>query len=225
MIHWKQITLQERNSPYIEQLNNFHDLCLILCTSIIILITYLIINNVINTYPDYSTLDSNFLEIFWAIIPILVLLVVALPSLCLLYIIDEDEDTNITIKIIGNQWFWSYEYSDFLNLSFDSYIKPWSNSWDFRLLDVDNRLILPWEFKIRLLITARDVLHAWTVPSLGVRVDAVPGRLNITYIYIDKLGLFFGQCSEICGINHSFIPICIESHKLNYFIHWLKSKI
>nr|QXV86731.1 cytochrome c oxidase subunit II [Bisetocreagris titanium] len=223
MMYWIQFSLQESNSPYMNQLNSFHDLCLILCLAIMILITYLLLVNSSNTYSDYTTFSSNKLEMVWAILPILVLILIAFPSLWLLYKIDEDQNMDITVKVIGSQWFWSYEYSDFKNFNFNSYMKPWINPWDFRLLDVDYRLILPYEFKIRLLVTASDVLHSWTVPSLGVKIDAVPNRLNQTYLLLNSVGLFYGQCSEICGINHSFMPICIESQNLKYFMQYLQT--
>lgn len=126
---------------------------------------------------------------------------------------------------MGHQWYWSYEYSDFLNVEFDSYIIPSNemNEMSFRLIDVDNRTVLPVNTQIRNLITAADVLHSWTVPRLGVKADAIPGRLNQIRFYINYPGLFFGQCSEICGANHRFIPITIESTLPKYFVKWIKS--
>lgn len=131
----------------------------------------------------------------------------------------------ITLKTVGHQWYWSYEYADFLNIEFDSYIIPTNELQDnsFRLLDVDNRTVIPINSQIRTLITAADVIHSWTVPVLGVKADAFPGRLNQVNFFITRPGLFFGQCSEICGANHRFMPIAIESVKPNKFINWLKS--
>lgn len=165
------------------------------------------------------------IEIIWTIIPAIVLIFIALPSLRLLYLLDEIRIPSITLKTIGHQWYWSYEYSDFINIEFDSYIIPVNdiNINNFRLLDVDNRIVLPINLKIRILISAADVIHSWTVPSLGVKVDGTPGRLNQTNFLINRPGLFFGQCSEICGANHSFIPIVIESVSLKFFINWVKN--
>jgi len=150
---------------------------------------------------------------------------IALPSLRLLYLLDEINIPEVTLKTIGHQWYWSYEYSDFLSIEFDSYIIPINDIKlnNFRLLDVDNRIILPIKLKIRILISATDVIHSWTIPALGVKVDGTPGRLNQTRFLINRPGLFFGQCSEICGSNHSFIPIVIESVNLNSFINWIKT--
>nr|CAJ57651.1 cytochrome oxidase subunit II [Drosophila gunungcola] len=143
----------------------------------------------------------------------------------LLYLLDEINEPSVTLKSIGHQWYWSYEYSDFNNIEFDSYMIPTNElSTDgFRLLDVDNRIVLPMNSQIRILVTAADVIHSWTVPALGVKVDGTPGRLNQTNFFINRPGLFYGQCSEICGANHSFMPIVIESVPVNYFIKWISS--
>nr|YP_006234158.1 cytochrome c oxidase subunit II [Paratemnoides elongatus]AEX37716.1 cytochrome c oxidase subunit 2 [Paratemnoides elongatus] len=221
MMHWKQFSFQSSSSPYMDMLDIFNDYCMMMCSSIMILITYMMFSNKISQSIDYLTLGFNTLELLWALVPILILIIIAIPSLWILYLLDEDSSPIMTIKIIGSQWFWTYEYPDFNNITFDSYMKSWENKWDFRLLDVDNRLILPTQAKIRLLITANDVIHAWTIPSLGVKVDAVPGRLNQTFLFMDKLGLYFGQCSEICGINHSFMPICVEGQSSTSFLNWI----
>lgn len=221
MTYWQQFGFQSRRSPYIDLLDLFNDFCMLICVSIICVIFYTIFINKLRKGLDYYTIGFNTLELLWAFIPIIILIIIAIPSLWVLYLLDEDRKPIITLKILGNQWFWSYEYSDFKNISFDSYIKVWLNKWDFRLLDVDNRVILPHKAKIRILISSNDVIHAWTIPRLGVKVDAVPGRLNQTFIFIDKLGLFFGQCSEICGVNHRFIPICVERQPTRTFLEWV----
>jgi len=178
-----------------------------------------------NSFTNRFLLRGQTIEIIWTIIPAIVLIFIALPSLRLLYLLDEIRIPAITLKTIGHQWYWSYEYSDFNLIEFDSYIIPINeiNILNFRLLDVDNRIILPINLKIRILISAADVIHSWTIPSLGVKVDGSPGRLNQTNFLINRPGLFFGQCSEICGANHSFIPIVIERVNLNYFINWIKN--
>lgn len=140
--------------------------------------------------------------------------------------IDELINPNLTIKTIGHQWYWSYEYSDFKNIEFDSYISATEiiKPWNFRLLDVDNRTIVPFKSQIRLIVTAADVIHSWTVPSVGVKIDATPGRLNQARFLSNRTGVFFGQCSEICGANHRFIPISVERISITLFIKWINSQ-
>lgn len=176
-------------------------------------------NKLINRF----LLQGHLIELIWTIFPILILLFIAIPSLKILYLIDEVHYHKITVKAIGHQWYWRYEYSDFLNVEFNAFIiiTPQLTTNEFRLLDVDNRCILPFNFPIRILTTSIDVIHAWTIPSLGVKIDSTPGRLNQSLIFINRPGLFFGQCSEICGINHSFIPIVIESTNFQNFKNWL----
>lgn len=225
MATWGNISLQDSNSPLIEQLNFFHDHTLIIIFLITVIVGYIIISLFINKFTNRFLLHGQLIEIIWTILPAIILLFIAFPSLHLLYLLDEINKPTITLKSIGHQWYWSYEYSDFKNIEFDSYIIP-TNELDkniFRLLEVDNRIILPINTQVRIIVSAADVLHSWTVPSLGVKIDATPGRLNQTNIFINRPGLFFGQCSEICGTNHSFIPIVIESIKSNKFIKWINS--
>ena len=225
MATWSNFGLQDRNSPLIEQLNFFHDHTLLILIIITVIVGYLIIilffNNLINRF----LLHGQTIEVIWTIIPAFILIFIALPSLRLLYLLDEIYNPSITLKTIGHQWYWSYEYSDFINIEFDSYITPYNEMTEnsFRLLDVDNRIVLPINNQIRILVSAADVLHSWTVPALGVKVDATPGRLNQTNFLINRPGLFFGQCSEICGANHRFIPIVIERIPTNFFIKWIKT--
>lgn len=225
MATWANLGLQDSASPVIEQLIFFHDHAILILTIITVLVGYLIGILVFNKFTNRYLLSGQIIEIIWTILPAIVLVFIAIPSLRLLYLIDEVNSPTITLKTIGHQWYWSYEYSDFLDLEFDSYIIP-TNELDingFRLLDVDNRIILPINTQIRILVTAADVLHSWTIPAIGVKVDATPGRLNQTNFLINRPGLFYGQCSEICGANHSFIPIVIERVPTNYFIKWISS--
>lgn len=223
MATWSNFGLQNSYSPLIEQLNFFHDHTIIILIIITSLIAYIIFILFFNKYTNRFLLHGQTIEIIWTILPAIILIFIAFPSLRLLYLLDEINSPLITLKAIGHQWYWSYEYSNFLNLEFDSYIIPFNESSkeNFRLLDVDNRIILPFNNQIRILITATDVLHSWTIPSLGVKIDATPGRLNQTSFLINQPGLFFGQCSEICGANHRFIPIVIERIPINYFIKWI----
>nr|QNE85390.1 cytochrome c oxidase subunit II [Platypalpus agilis] len=225
MATWANLGFQNSASPLMEQLIFFHDHTLLILIMITILVGYLMAMLFFNNYTNRYLLHGQTIEIIWTILPAIVLLFIAFPSLRLLYLLDEINEPIITLKTIGHQWYWSYEYSDFLNVEFDSFMIPTSDlpNDGFRLLDVDNRVILPMNSQIRILVSAADVIHSWTVPALGVKVDATPGRLNQTNFMINRPGLFFGQCSEICGANHSFMPIVIESIPVNYFIKWISS--
>nr|ABB83948.1 cytochrome oxidase II [Simulium parnassum] len=225
MATWSNLGLQDSASPLMEQLNFFHDHTLLILIMITILVGYLMFMLFFNKFTNRFLLHGQTIEIIWTILPAIVLMFIALPSLRILYLLDEINNPAITLKTIGHQWYWSYEYSDFLNLEFDSYMIP-TNELEtngFRLLDVDNRIVLPMNTQIRILVTAADVLHSWTVPALGVKVDGTPGRLNQTNFLMNRPGLFFGQCSEICGANHSFMPIVLESSPTNYFIKWISA--
>nr|AMW68062.1 cytochrome c oxidase subunit II [Oliarces clara] len=223
MATWSKFSLQNSASPLMEQLIFFHDHTLLILLMVTILVGYLMLTLFFNKFINRFLLEGQTIEIIWTILPAITLIFIALPSLRLLYLLDEIDNPSITLKTIGHQWYWSYEYSDFLNVEFDSYMIPSNelNLNSFRLLDVDNRSILPMNTQIRILVTAADVLHSWTIPSLGVKIDATPGRLNQTNFFINRPGVFFGQCSEICGANHSFMPIVIESIPMNFFINWI----
>nr|QRV62395.1 cytochrome c oxidase subunit 2 [Deronectes parvicollis] len=223
MATWSNLNLQDSASPLMEQLTFFHDHTLMILTMITILVGYLMFSLFFNKYINRFLLEGQTIEIIWTILPAIILIFIALPSLRLLYLLDEISNPWLTLKSIGHQWYWSYEYSDFKKLEFDSYMIP-SNELktnEFRLLDVDNRVILPFNSQIRILVSALDVLHSWTIPSLGVKIDATPGRLNQTNFFMNRPGLFYGQCSEICGANHSFMPIVIESIPTNMFVNWI----
>nr|YP_009919119.1 cytochrome c oxidase subunit II [Cataclysta lemnata]QMP96712.1 cytochrome c oxidase subunit II [Cataclysta lemnata] len=225
MATWSNLNFQNSNSPLMEQIIFFHDHTLIILLMITILVGYLMINLFFNKFINRFLMEGQMIELIWTIIPAITLIFIALPSLRLLYLLDELNNPLITLKTIGHQWYWSYEYSDFNNIEFNSYMLP-SNEMinnNFRLLDVDNRIILPMNNQIRILITATDVIHSWTIPSLGVKVDANPGRLNQTNFFMNRPGIFFGQCSEICGANHSFMPIVIESISIKNFINWINN--
>lgn len=225
MTTWANLGLQDSASPLIEQLTFFHDHTIIILFIITVIVSYIIVSIFLNSYVNRFLLHGQTIEIIWTILPAIVLLFIALPSLRLLYLLDEINTPSITLKSIGHQWYWSYEYSDFLNIEFDSYIIPLNDLPidGFRLLDVDNRVVIPIDSQIRILVTAADVIHSWSVPSLGVKVDGTPGRLNQTNFLVNRPGLFYGQCSEICGANHSFIPIVIESVPVYTFIKWINS--
>nr|YP_010287613.1 cytochrome c oxidase subunit II [Orybina regalis]UKT61944.1 cytochrome c oxidase subunit 2 [Orybina regalis] len=225
MATWSNFNLQNGASPLMEQIIFFHDHTLIILLMITILVGYLMLNLFFNKYINRFLLEGQLIELIWTILPAITLIFIALPSLRLLYLLDELNNPLITLKSIGHQWYWSYEYSDFNNIEFDSYMIPMNEllNNNFRLLDVDNRIILPMNNQIRIMVTATDVIHSWTIPSLGVKVDANPGRLNQTNFFLNRPGIFYGQCSEICGANHSFMPIVIESISMMNFINWVNN--
>nr|UYS78236.1 cytochrome c oxidase subunit II [Episymploce sp. 1 ZQW-2021a]UYS78237.1 cytochrome c oxidase subunit II [Episymploce sp. 1 ZQW-2021a] len=225
MTTWANMNLQDSASPIMEQLIYFHDHAMMIILMILAVVSYMMVLLINNKFINRLLLEGQMIEVAWTIAPAIILIFIALPSLRLLYLMDEINNPAITLKTIGHQWYWSYEYSDFLKVEFDSYMIPQNEmkNNDFRLLDVDNRAALPMNTFIRIIITAADVLHSWTVPSLGVKADATPGRLNQTSFLINRPGLFYGQCSEICGANHSFMPIVIESISINKFINWISN--
>nr|AND96356.1 cytochrome c oxidase subunit 2 [Bubas bubalus]AND96369.1 cytochrome c oxidase subunit 2 [Bubas bison] len=223
MATWKMYSLQDAASPLMEQLNFFHNHAMLTLIVIATIVGYMMSSLFNNTYNYRYLLEGQTIEIVWTITPAIMLIFIALPSLQLLYLLDEINNPLVSVKTIGHQWYWSYEYSDFKKIEFDSYMIPTNEMKinNFRLLDVDNRTILPYNSQIRLLVTAADVIHSWTIPALSVKIDATPGRLNQVSFLMNRTGLFFGQCSEICGANHSFMPIVIESISFKHFIKWM----
>ena len=211
----------------------FHDSTNMILFFIILFVGRILISILTNKIIFKGLLHGQILECIWTTLPGLILIQIALPSLSLLYLIEDSPNPNYTIKAVGHQWYWEYEYTDFwffqdsLRFSFDSYIIPESELevGIFRQLETDNRAALPAFRKIRILVTSADVLHSWTIPSLGVKVDAIPGRINQLNFIRSITGVFYGQCSEICGSQHSNIPICIELLNLKDFHIWALSNI
>nr|QFI35628.1 cytochrome c oxidase subunit II [Formosania chenyiyui] len=222
MAHPTQLGFQDAASPIMEELIHFHDHALMIVILISTLVLYVIIAMVSTKLTNMYILDSQEIEVVWTVLPALILILIALPSLRILYLMDEINDPHLSIKAIGHQWYWSYEYTDYENLSFDSYMIPAQDltPGQFRLLETDHRMIIPMESPLRILVTAEDVLHSWALPALGVKMDAVPGRLNQTAFITSRPGVFYGQCSEICGANHSFMPIVVEAVPLSHFENW-----
>nr|WNL53889.1 cytochrome c oxidase subunit II [Microtermes mariae] len=221
MTTWLNLSLQDSASPIMEQLIFFHDHALMIMLMIITTVMYTMVSIIQNKQTSRFILEGQMIETIWTIAPAIILVFIAMPSLRLLYLMDEVHNPALTLKAVGHQWYWSYEYSDFTKLEFDSYMAQDQQSNTFRLLDTDNRIVLPTNSPIRVIVTAADVLHSWTVPSLGVKTDATPGRLNQVSFSINRPGVLYGQCSEICGANHSFMPITIESVTTNQFINWV----
>jgi len=234
---WK-ICLYDFATPVVEGMIFFHDYLmffLIVIGFFVMWMLYQILKN-FEENTNFSIINfthSSPLEFIWTVIPAFVLLLIAIPSFSLLYSLDEIIDPVITLKIVGHQWYWSYEYSDYAtlrgseSLNFDSYMLSTNDLTvgAFRLLEVDNRIILPIKTHIRLLVTAADVLHSWAVPSFGIKVDACPGRLSQASLFIKRQGVYYGQCSEICGVNHGFMPIVVRAVPINTFVKWITSKL
>jgi len=222
-----QMNFQKAASPVMERLSEFHDILLVMCVSIVGLVFFLIgyviirFNKKANPVPSATT-HNVMIEIIWTIIPVFILIAIAIPSFKLLFFMEKEPGTDLTIKVVGHQWYWKYQYPDNGNFEFDSYmikdedLKP----GQLRLLDVDNRIVLPINKNVKVLITGGDVIHSWAVPSLGIKTDAVPGRVNETWLRITDPGVYYGQCSEICGVGHGFMPIAIEAVTQDKFDEW-----
>nr|QIA60838.1 cytochrome c oxidase subunit 2 [Makinoa crispata] len=184
-----------------------------------------------NPIPE-RIVHGTTIEIIWTIFPSIIPMFIAIPPFALLYSMDEVVDPAITIKAIGHQWYRTYEYSDYnssdeQSLTFDSYMIPEDDLelGQLRLLEVDNRVVVPAKTHLRMIITSADVLHSWAVPSLGVKCDAAPGRSNQTSIFIKREGVHYGQCSELCGTNHAFMPIVVEAVSLDDYVSWVSNKL
>nr|YP_009307971.1 cytochrome c oxidase subunit II [Typosyllis antoni]AOR87156.1 cytochrome c oxidase subunit II [Typosyllis antoni] len=224
---WGQLSFQDSNSPIMNALISFHDQAMVSIILITAYVAFMMMMILTQNHTTKSPHENHELEAIWTLSPALILMTLALPSLRLLYLLDEVATPSITIKTTGHQWYWSYDYADFNTLVFDSYMTPTEelSMGEFRLLEVDNRLVLPWGVESRILITAADVLHSWTIPSMGVKADAVPGRLNQVTLFPMRPGVFYGQCSEICGANHSFMPISLEIIKPEKWFSWVENSI
>nr|YP_010564860.1 cytochrome c oxidase subunit 2 [Nymphon brevicaudatum]UZA61315.1 cytochrome c oxidase subunit 2 [Nymphon brevicaudatum] len=217
---WNHLSFQDSSSSLMEQLIFFHDYSMIWLIIISSFIFYMMMFSMKNKFTNLILNEGQTIETIWTILPSFILITIAIPSLRILYLMEELTNPQFTIKTIGNQWYWSYEYSDFKNpIEFDSYMLPYKNMENIRLLEVDNRLILPMKTQIRILTTATDVIHSFSIPSLGLKMDSIPGRLNQMCIKSNRSGIFTGQCSEICGINHSFMPIIVEMIPMKFFIN------
>ncbi|ACZ69916.1 cytochrome c oxidase subunit II (mitochondrion) [Orcinus orca] len=222
-----QLGLQDAASPVMEELLQFHDHALMIIFLISSLVLYIITLMLTTKLTHTSTMNAQEVETIWTILPAAILIMIALPSLRILYMMDEINNPSLTVKTMGHQWYWSYEYTDYEDLNFDSYMIPTPDlkPGELRLLEVDNRMVLPLQMTIRMLVSSEDVLHSWAIPSLGLKTDAIPGRLNQTTLTSTRPGLFYGQCSEVCGSNHSFMPIVLELVPLESFEKWSASML
>ena len=224
-----QLNFQPAASPVAERIEDLHDLLLFITVAISVfvlaLLAYVCIRYRAERHPVPSRRTHNtVLEIAWTAIPVLILVVIAIPSFKLLYFMDRAVNPEMTLKAVGHQWYWSYEYPDNGDFTFDAYMIADEDLQEgqLRLFDVDNRVVLPVETDVRLLTTATDVLHSWAVPALGVKLDAVPGKINETWLRINRAGIYYGQCSELCGAYHGFMPVMIEAVSKEEFDAWVQ---
>lgn len=224
-----QLNFQPAASPVAERIEDLHDLLLFITVAISVfvlaLLAYVCIRYRASRHPLPSRRTHNtVLEIAWTAIPVLILVVIAIPSFKLLYFMDRAVNPEMTLKAVGHQWYWSYEYPDNGDFTFDAYMIADEDLQEgqLRLFDVDNRVVLPVETDVRLLTTATDVLHSWAVPALGVKLDAVPGKINETWLRINRPGIYYGQCSELCGAYHGFMPVMIEAVSKEEFDAWVQ---
>lgn len=214
MTIWGQIGFQDHGSLVSEYLAGFHDFTILVLTLIITFVSFVIYYMVKGRFIHKTLFAHHSLEFIWTLLPVIVLLLIAIPSLTLLFIMEDSSESFVRVKVVGSQWYWRYERGSRAGENsgaevFDSYLIPDNLGKDslFRLLDTRNYLAVSVNIPIRLLITSRDVLHAWAVPALGAKADACPGRLNEVVIVPYQVGTFYGECSEICGSNHRFMPI------------------
>lgn len=232
-----QLGFQDPATPIMEGIINLHhDLMFFICV-ISVFVSWMLGRTLWHFEQSQNNVPSSLnhgtlIEMVWTITPAIILLIIAIPSFSLLYAMDEIISPAITIKTLGHQWYWSYEYSDYTNednesITYDSYMIPEEDLelGQLRLLEVDNRMVVPVNTHVRLIVTAADVLHSWAVPSLGIKCDAIPGRLNQTSLFIKREGVYYGQCSEICGINHGFMPIVVEAVSLPDYVSWISNKL
>lgn len=225
MALWGQIGLQEGLRVPIELIVSFHDYIIIYLVGILFLVCSIRYRILSNQGLDKYLSESHFLEFVWTVLPVFILLLIAFPSLYLLYLNEDTVTSGCMIKVIGHQWYWEYQYSSgannlFPGSEYNSYMlnDDGTNSDLFRNLDVDNRVVVPTGLSTLIMVTSADVLHSWAVPSMGLKVDAVPGRLNYLTLSPVSSGVYYGQCSELCGRNHSFIPIVVESVQVSDFV-------
>lgn len=215
MITWNRFFFLSPSTLLIEIVILMHDYVILLLIRTLVVVLVLIFLPFYNKFFNLRFYENHQLETLWTVIPFILLIFVMLPSLNSLYSIDACFFCGLSANIVGHQWYWSYGYKDFI-FFFDSYMVP-SEVSNIRLLEVDNRLIMPNFLPLRFLVTSADVIHSWTVPSFGVKIDALPGRINQFCLSIKRRGVYFGQCSEICGANHRFIPIVMEVFPLKNF--------
>jgi cytochrome c oxidase subunit II len=223
-----QLSFQNPATNLMQEVIDLHDLILIIMTVITLFVLFLLFyvsfrfSAKRNPTPSTTT-HNTILEVLWTALPVVILVVIAIPSFKLLYKQEKSDTYDMTVKVIGHQWYWEYEYPDHGNFYFESYMIQDEDlqEGDLRLLTVDNPLVIPANKNVQILITAGDVLHSWAVPSMGIKTDAVPGRLNETWVNVKEPGIYRGQCSEICGTRHGFMPVVVKVLPENEFMAWV----
>lgn len=232
-----QLDFQDPASPAAGGIQDLHHKIFFYLILVAVFVSWMLSRVLVNFGAAKNPVPSKvthgaLIEAIWTATPAAILFAIALPSFELLYAADEVLDPAITVKAIGHQWYWSYEYSDYNSLdgeslAFESYMVPEEDleEGQFRLLEVDERVVVPANTHVRLVVTSADVIHSWAVPSLGIKIDAVPGRLNQVDLYADREGVFYGQCSEICGVNHGYMPIAVEAVSVDKYLAWVSNKV
>ncbi len=229
MAHPWQLGLQDAVTPVAAQINEFHNFLMVVSVVIAVFVTVLMIYVLVkfsakNNPEPTATTHNTLLEVMWTAIPIVILVVIVIPSFKLLYFADSTKDAEMTLKAIGHQWYWSYEYPDHGDFTFDAAMVEDDELQDGqpRLLTTDEAIVIPVNTNVRLLVAADDVLHAWAMPAFGVKLDAIPGRLRETWMRVEKEGTYYGQCSELCGTGHGFMPIMVRVVSKEAFAAWVE---
>ena len=225
-----EMWMQPAATPVMERIREFHGLLMVIVVVIAVIVTGLMLYTIWrfsakrNPVPQKTT-HNTLLEMIWTVVPVIILVIIAVPSFKLLYYEDVVPKADLTIKAIGNQWYWSYEYPDNGKFGFDAVMVPTEElkPGQLRLLETDNEVVLPVDTTVRIIVTASDVLHSWAVPAFGVKIDAIPGRLNETWVRIEREGTYYGQCSELCGVGHAFMPIKVRAVSKETFAAWVKT--
>jgi cytochrome c oxidase subunit 2 len=223
-----QMNFQPAVTPVAEEAHRFHDLLLVIIAAISVFVLALMVycfvrfNEKANPVPS-RTSHNTLVEVLWTVVPVMILVAIAIPSFKLMYYADRIEEAEMTIKAIGRQWYWSYEYPDYGNFTFDALMVPETEVTDpsKRLLATDTHVVVPVDTNIRLLVTGSDVIHAWTIPAFHVKLDAIPGHVNESWFHVTEEGTYYGQCSELCGVGHAYMPIVVEVVSKEAFAEWV----
>jgi cytochrome c oxidase subunit II len=227
--HPWQLWHQNPVTPVMDRLDAFHYLLLIImiaiCVLVLALLLYVGFRFHHRRHPTPSRTSHNtVIEVIWTVVPVIILVIIAVPSFRILYYMEKAEAPEMTIKAIGHQWYWEYQYPDQGDFTFSSYMIPDEEikPGQHRLLEVDNRIVVPVNTTVRVLTTSADVIHAWAVPAFGIKKDAIPGRMNETWFRAEAEGVFYGQCSEICGTGHGYMPLAVEVVSRERFDQWVE---